>query len=209
MSSEFLAFLQLGMRHILDPKGYDHILFVAALTAGYAPRQWRRLLGLVTAFTLGHSITLALATLRLVTVPSSLIEVLIPVTIVATSLVSAMGARRMSVSPAAGELAPRDSRGSYVARYAMAAGFGLIHGLGFSTFLRTVLGTEDSIVRPLVAFNVGLECGQVAIVLTVLLLGTIAERAVRVARRDWLLFVCGATAGVGIAMIIDRLRPPA
>jgi hypothetical protein len=204
MGSEFSVYFQLGLHHILDPRGYDHILFVAALTAAYGPREWRRLLGLVTAFTVGHSITLALATVGLVHVDSAVVEVLIPATIVVTSLVSAAGARRMASGPDDAR-AHAATNGVFLARYAMAAGFGLIHGLGFSTFLRSALGVESSIGLPLLAFNVGLEFGQIAIVLGVLAFGTLAARLLHVARRDWLLFLCGATAGVGVTMIVDRL----
>jgi hypothetical protein len=132
------------------------------------------------------------------------VEVLIPVTIVVTSLVSAAGARRMGHG-GDDERAHAATSGVFLARYAMAAGFGLIHGLGFSTFLRSALGAESSIALPLLAFNVGLECGQLAIVLAVLLLGMLAVRVLHVARRDWLLFLCGATGGVGVTMIVDRL----
>lgn len=203
MGSEFSVYFRLGLHHILDPRGYDHILFVAALTAAYGPREWRRLVGLVTAFTVGHSITLALATLGLVRVSSTLVEVLIPVTIVATSLMSAAGALRLPRS--SDEPRQEGGGGVFLTRYLLATVFGLIHGLGFSSFLRSALGAEESIALPLFAFNVGLEVGQLAIVLAVFLFGTIAVRALRVARRDWLLLLCGATAGVGVTMILDRL----
>ncbi len=201
MSSEFLAYLRLGLAHIADPRGYDHILFIAALTGGYAPREWRRLLVLVTAFTLGHSVTLALATLGLVRVNAALVEALIPATIVATSAVTVAAVRRGRDAPA--ERA--HARGG--ALYALAAAFGLIHGLGFSNFLRALLGAEEGIALPLLAFNVGLEVGQLLIVACVLLLGALAVRALGggdAARRDWVLLLAGATAGVGLTMIVDR-----
>src|SRR5688572_15555588 len=93
MGSEFLTYFRLGVGHIADLRGYDHILFIVALTAGYAVRDWRRLLWLVTAFTLGHSFTLALATLDLVRVSGDLIEVLIAITIVATGVYGSMSRR--------------------------------------------------------------------------------------------------------------------
>ena len=85
---EFALYLQLGFHHIADLAGYDHLLFVTALAIPYAPRDWRRLAILVTAFTLGHSITLALATLRLVAVPTAAVEALIPATILVTAVLS-------------------------------------------------------------------------------------------------------------------------
>ncbi|MFL5574841.1 MAG: HupE/UreJ family protein [Gemmatimonadaceae bacterium] len=202
MSSEILTYLRLGFHHIADVKGYDHILFVAALTGSYPPSAWRRLLGLVTAFTLGHSVTLALATLGLVHASAAVVEVLIPVTIVVTSLVTVASLRRPeSASWRRRETEPRWRWELYL----LTTCFGLIHGLGFSTYLRALLGDEAHIALPLFAFNVGLEIGQLAIVLATLLLGVLAVRALGVARRDWVLFLCGATAGVGATMIIDRV----
>lgn len=200
MGSELLVYLRLGMHHIADPKGYDHLLFVTALTAAYAPRQWRRLLWLVTAFTLGHSITLALATLNLVRVDARLVEILIPATIVITSLV-AIAASRLEAVPSP----PGVSRRWQLGHYGLAAGFGLIHGLGFSTFPRSLLGGEASIALPLFAFNVGLEAGQVMIVLAVLTAGAGVERIVRLTRREWVMVISGAAAGIATTMIVDRM----
>jgi HupE / UreJ protein len=198
MGSEILTYLRLGMHHIADLRGYDHILFVAALTVAYRPAEWRRLLWLVTAFTLGHSITLALATLDLVRANARLVEVGIAVTIVLSSLMAIASAVR------AGPGDTPSVRGQRL-RYTLAAGFGLIHGLGFSTFLRSLLGGEESLFVPLLSFNVGLELGQLSIVLAVLLLGVAAERVVGLARRDWVLVVSGGIAAVGATMVAQRL----
>ena len=200
MGSEILTYLHLGFRHIADFRGYDHILFIAALTVAYRPGEWRRLLWLVTAFTVGHSITLALATLDLVRVPSAIVEPAIAVTIVVTSLVAIV------TTAAAGTTASSSvSARGQASRYVLAGGFGLIHGLGFSTFLRSLLGGEESLFIPLLSFNIGLELGQIAIVLGVLALGVVAERGLRLARRDWVLVVSGGIAAIGITMIVDRL----
>ena len=201
MGSEFSTYLQLGLRHITDIRGYDHILFVAALTVAYRPAGWRRLLLLVTAFTLGHSITLALATLDLVHVPSASVEAAIAATIVITSLmaiIAVVGAP----TDAGGDVSARGQR----LRYAIAAGFGLVHGLGFSTFLRSLLGGEESLVLPLFSFNLGLEVGQLSIVACVLLLGLVAERLLHLARRDWVLIVSGGIVAMGLTMLIERIR---
>ncbi|HSM08121.1 MAG TPA: HupE/UreJ family protein, partial [Gemmatimonadota bacterium] len=152
MLSEFLVYLQLGFEHITDPGGLDHVLFVAVLTATDIDRP-KHLFWLVTAFTLGHSLTLALATLRVVSVGSTLVEVLIPLTIIATCVLNA-ATWKPSGAPSA-----RGGRGDRL-RYGLAAGFGLVHGLGFSSFLRAALGGEESILLPLFAFNTGLEVGQ-------------------------------------------------
>jgi len=197
--SEFLVYLRLGFGHIADPRAYDHILFVAALTAAYPPVAWRRLVWLVTAFTLGHSATLALATLDVVRVNSQLVEVLIPVTIVLTSIAVIVFSK--------GATEGTGPTRSQLPQYVLAATFGLIHGLGFSTFLRSLLGGEESIVKPLLAFNLGLEAGQLFIVAIVMLLGVIAVRAIGLTRREWVLILCGGTMAIALTMIVDRLHP--
>jgi hypothetical protein len=196
MGSEILTYLRLGLHHIADLRGYDHILFVAALTVAYRPSEWRRVLWLVTAFTLGHSITLALATLKLVRVNSALVETGIALTIVISSLMAISLAIRGQDTPAA--------KGQAL-RYALAAAFGLIHGLGFSTFLRSLLGDEESIFVPLLSFNIGLELGQLLIVAIVLALGVLAERILKIARRDWVLVASGGIAAMGIRMVLERV----
>jgi hypothetical protein len=195
MGSEIATYLRLGLHHIADLRGYDHILFVAALTVAYRPAEWRRLLWLVTAFTLGHSVTLALATLDLVRVKSSLVEAGIALTIVISSLMAIALALRAPEAPAA--------QGQRL-RYGLAAGFGLIHGLGFSSFLRSLLGGEESILVPLFSFNVGLEIGQLIIVSAVLVLGLAAER-LGLARRAWVLLISGGIAVMGVKMVAERL----
>ena len=196
MGSEFFTYFRLGAGHIADLRGYDHILFIVALTAGYAARDWRKLLWLVTAFTLGHSVTLALATLDLVRVPSALIEVLIAVTIVATGFYGFLSRRSESAA------LPEHRQ---LILYAMAGAFGLIHGLGFSTFLRSVLGSEESLAWPLFSFNVGLEVGQLAIVLLILAAGAIVCDLVGLRRRHWAMGLSVVTALVGVQMIVARV----
>lgn len=196
MGSEFFTYFRLGVGHIADLRGYDHILFIVALTAGYAARDWRKLLWLVTAFTLGHSVTLALATLDLVRVRGALIEVLIAVTIVATGLYGFLSRR--------GESAALPEHRQRIL-YAMAGAFGLIHGLGFSTFLRSVLGSEQSLAWPLFAFNVGLEVGQLAIVLGILAVGAIVCDLGGLRRRHWAMGLSVVTALVGVQMIVARI----
>ena len=136
MGSEFAVYFRLGIEHIADLKGYDHILFIAALTAAYSLRQWRQLLILVTAFTLGHSITLALATVGAIRVNTTLVEVLIPITILVASVFNIVDSK---VTQDDGIGSDRMRRHQSVL-YVLAGGFGLIHGLGFSSFLRAVLG---------------------------------------------------------------------
>lgn len=209
MISEFLVYVRLGFEHITDVGGYDHLLFVAALTATDLGR-FRRLFWLVTAFTVGHSITLALATLDLVRVNTSLVEILIPVTILATSAVNAFwwGIENRSESPEDGD--PDEAVESETrVRYLIAVGFGLIHGLGFSTFLRAALGWEESIFLPLLSFNIGLEIGQLAIVAALSLVAWLLIRGLGLSRRAWVLGVSAITGGMSLVLLLQRIQIPA
>ena len=200
MISELTTYFRLGLTHIADLQGYDHIAFIVALTAGFQLPDWRRLLWLVTAFTVGHSLTLLLATLDVLRVPSSVVEPLIALTILVAGIRGMAYAwpRRPAVEPIP------DSRIPIPGSYAMAAGFGLVHGLGFSGFLRSVLGGEDSIAIPLLGFNIGLEVGQLAIVACVLVLGWICCAQLHLPRRRWALGLSSVAAIVGGQMLVER-----
>lgn len=193
MTGEFLLYLRLGLQHIADLAGYDHILFVVALTIPYTRHQWRALAVLVTAFTLGHSVTLVLATLRLLAVPSAVVEALIPATIVITAALSWRADAPSGDTPTVS-----------VGRYLMAALFGLVHGLGFSTYLRSLLGEEEQIAMPLLAFNVGLEIGQLLILAVVLALGALLVPRV-LPRALWTRSLVGATGGLALMLLLQRL----
>ena len=194
---ELAIYLKVGFRHIADLGAWDHILFVAALTAAYGPREWTRIAWLVTAFTIGHSITLALATFELVRASSQVVEPLIALTIVFTA---AVAIRDQLVPPSAST-----ARAAWVRRYVIAGGFGLVHGLGFAGGLRSLLGAESSITVPLLGFNLGLEGGQLLIVAIIFALGLVAERWLGVVRRDWVLILSGAAGGIGLSLLVDRL----
>lgn len=194
---EFLIYLRLGFDHITDPGGYDHILFVIALCAVYTLHQWRQVLILVTAFTIGHSITLALATLQLIHYKTELIELLIPITILITAIINFFF--QDSKSSTNSTLLTSQS-----GRYALALMFGLIHGMGFSNYLRSLLGREVSIVKPLLAFNLGLELGQMVIVSIVLALSYIVLTVVRSSRLRWTLIVSGIVAGMALSLIVNN-----
>lgn len=156
-------YISMGFRHITDIGALDHLLFLVALVAPYRLRDWKQLVLVATAFTVGHSITLALAVTRTVTLPTPLIEFLIPVTIVAAAVENLRHAG-----------APRLTRH----RALIAGGFGLIHGAGFANFLRTMF--FGPITLPLVSFNVGIELGQLVIILAALLLFSAADAVVAI-----------------------------
>jgi len=168
--SDLLAFVQLGARHILDVEAVDHILFLVALAAIYRPRDWRAALWVASAFTVGHSITLALAVTGLVRFPSAVVEFLIPVTIVATAVENVVrGARGVSAG-----------RGG--ARVVLTGVFGLVHGAGFANYLRDVFA--DHIALPLFGFNVGIELGQIVVLAAAFGALVLVDRALAVARRQ-------------------------
>lgn len=240
MGSEFLVYLRLGFEHIADLRGYDHILFIVVLTAMYPPRAWRRVVVLVTAFTVGHSLTLALATLGRVRADAAWVEFLIPVTIVVTAALNVGevawgrrhgdgaarlrglerlrddgGRRRGAPEPAGtgagspakvpgggGDFEPRSGR---LAKYVLALGFGLIHGLGFSTFLRAALGGEASLALPLFAFNVGVEVGQLAIVASVVAATWLVTEVAGLPRGRWTLLLSAGTGLAALALAAGRL----
>lgn len=188
--------LQLGLEHILDPRGYDHILFVIALCAIYTFREWKKVAWLVTAFTLGHSLTLALATFQVINVSSDLIEFLIPITIVLTCFIN------FTRQPE--ETSAEVHHRKTTQRYVLAAFFGLIHGLGFSNFLKSILPRDATIWKPLLAFNLGLEVGQLVIVGFVLLLAYSFTELLKTPRREWILVVSGIIAGVALTIIQEK-----
>ncbi|SKB70113.1 HupE / UreJ protein [Parapedobacter luteus] len=189
---DFGVYFELGLQHILDLSGYDHILFVIALCCTYFMKDWRKVVVLVTAFTVGHSLTLALSVFNLIRVNTELIEFLIPVTIVITAFSNVVKKRR------------RASSTDWLT-YGYALFFGLIHGLGFSNYLRSLLGKESSITWPLFAFNVGLEIGQLAIVFVVLVVSFIATSIFSVSRRDWTFFLSAAIFGIALVMALERV----
>lgn len=188
---DFWLYFSMGREHISDLQGYDHILFVTALCLRYVAQEWKKILILVTAFTIGHSITLALSVLNYVTVATAWIEFLIPVTILLTAIANVTGRD--------GE---QKSRVSLV--YSLALVFGLIHGLGFSNYLKSLLGKNTNIVGELLAFNIGLEVGQLLIVAAVLLLSVICVQLLKFQRREYLLFASGAIFGIALIMTIER-----
>ena len=188
---DFGLYFSLGREHIADLSGYDHILFVTALCLRYLAQDWKKILILVTAFTVGHSITLALSVLDYVQVSTKWIEFLIPVTIVITALVNVFTYNTQ-----------QKSRLSLV--YLLALFFGLIHGLGFSTYLKSLLGKDSNIVSELFAFNIGLEVGQLLIVVCVMLVSVTCVRLLKIHQRDYLLFASGAIFGIALMMAIER-----
>lgn len=192
--SEFQLYFLLGKDHILDyANGYDHILFVVALCAVYLARDWKRILILVTAFTIGHSITLALATLDLISVRPELVEFLIPLTIFITAFANLFRKDENVLQK------------RIQANYVLALFFGLIHGMGFSNYLKAILGKDHSIVTQLLAFNLGLEFGQIIIVGIFIVCSFILVDLVNISRRDWKMVISSGIAGIALILMKDKI----
>ena len=181
----------LGFRHIIDIHGTDHILFILVLMMRYMATDWKKILLLVTSFTIGHSITLALSTLEWVAFPVQLIELLIPITILATA-VSNFWVKDFNFPS------------KYPVIYYLALFFGLIHGLGFSYYLKSLLGKEEHILPPLFCFNLGLELGQLLIVSSILFFSFIFVSYFKVDRKWYLRMGSLIAIGYALNMVFDR-----
>jgi hypothetical protein len=186
----FSIFFELGWQHILDWQGYDHILFVAALCGIYMIYDWRKILILVTAFTIGHSFSLALSVFNFILMRSTVVEFLIPITIMTTALINIFF--------------KKVSQGKFNPIYVLALVFGIIHGLGFSNYLKSLLGKSSNVIAELLAFNLGLEFGQIIIVFSVLIISFVTINQFKVQKRDWNLFLSSAIFGIALIMAIER-----
>ncbi|MEM8510582.1 MAG: HupE/UreJ family protein [Bacteroidota bacterium] len=188
----FPFYLQLGFEHISNLGGYDHILFLIALCAVYKIEQWRNILILVTAFTIGHSVTLALVSLGAFSIPSSIIKFLIPTTIFLTAIhnVISSGLTKKSVK--------------MVRNYVMALFFGFIHGMDFSNYFKALLFGDSSITVPLLGFNLGIELGQLLVVTLIIVVSFLFLNVVKVKHREWNVFISGAAAGMSLISMLEN-----
>lgn len=194
----FYTYFSLGFEHIADINAYDHILFIIALCAIYKVDEWRKLLILVTAFTIGHSLTLALAVLDIIRFKASIIELLIPVTILLTCLFNIF-------LPAQSSTSSTLFNKSLNSRYFFACFFGLIHGMGFSNYLRSLLmpGEEGDLLGQLLAFNIGIELGQLLIVLFILLMSIFVYRVLKISQRNWSNFLSIVIGAAAIHLLLE------
>ncbi|MCI4670243.1 MAG: HupE/UreJ family protein [Bacteroidia bacterium] len=183
----FDIYFPIGREHILDIQGYDHILFVIALTIMYQLKEWRKVLLMVTAFTIGHSITLAMSVFEIILIPSPIVEFLIPITILLTAVFNIYQAWKNKAKGT-----------SMLMGFGIAMAFGFIHGMGFSNFLKAMLGQEMCITGPLLYFNLGLEFGQIIIVVIVLALTFLATGLLPLKHRYWKM---GVSILVGVVSI--------
>ena len=188
--SDFGFYFKLGWEHIISIGALDHQLFILALAAIYLLKDWKQVLILVTAFTIGHSITLALSVFDIIRFSAKWVEFLIPCTIVFTATINLFQK----------SFTPRSVRINYF----LALFFGLIHGMGFANSIRFMLASDQSIGWGLFGFNVGLEVGQIAVVLGILLFSTILITLFKVNRRDWVIFASAGVFGLALKMALER-----
>ena len=190
----FEFYLKLGFEHISNLAGYDHILFLVALCAIYRIQQWRNILILVTAFTIGHSVTLVLVSLDIFKISSSIIKFLIPTTIFITAIHNVVGPGPSSTE--------KDSR--MRRNYAMALFFGFIHGMDFSNYFRALIMDPSDIVVPLLGFNLGIELGQLLVVFFIVGIAFLFLNVIGVKHREWNVFISGAAAGMSLISMLEN-----
>ena len=190
--SEFWIYFQIGLKHVLDIHAYDHVLFLIALTVPYTFKDWKRILLLVTVFTVGHTLALILSVFGIVTVKVSLVEFLIPITILITAFYHLF---------TAGKVTKNDGLNLI---FFVTLFFGIIHGLGFSNYFKTILGgTATSKLLPLGEFALGIETAQLVVVFVVLLVSYIVQTVFRFSKRDWALVMSAFIIGVVVPMIVE------
>jgi hydrogenase/urease accessory protein HupE len=187
-----ILYFKLGLHHVLDILAYDHVLFIIVLTIIYNFNQWKKVVWLITFFTIGHSITLGLAAFDLLNIPLEIVEFLIPVTICTTGLFNILKTSSTT-----------DKKQKTLLFFALF--FGGIHGLGFSNYFRLLIGKEDDKILPLIEFAFGIEAAQVVIVLCILILGMLLQNIFRVSKRDWILVGSSIVIGIAFPMVINRI----
>jgi hypothetical protein len=187
---DFGFYFQFGWEHIISRNALDHQLFIAALAAIYILKDWKQVLILVTAFTIGHSLTLALSVLDLVRFDSKWVEFIIPCTIIFTGIANLFH--------------KEFSKKSIRINYLLALVFGLVHGMGFANSLRFMLADDQNLVGSLLAFNLGIEAGQIVLVSIILVLSYLLINVLNVKRRVWVLIISGIAIGVALKIAIER-----
>ena len=191
--STFNSYLVLGFQHIMNIQALDHLLFILSITCIYKFYDAKKLLLLITAFTLGHSLTLALATLKWIEFSQNWVEFLIPCTILFSAF-SNLNFKETKIK------STKLSRRKFI----LVAIFGLIHGLGFSNYLQSLLGKESSILSPLLAFNIGLELAQIMVVASILFFSNILIELFKIKLTYYILVISGIIIGLSLPMVLER-----
>jgi hypothetical protein len=188
-----IFYVKQGLFHVLDWNAYDHILFLIALVVVYDFKNWKKVLWLITLFTIGHTLSLVLAAYKIVSVNVNWIEFLIPLTIIVTAVFNIFYARNTSKET-------KTNTNLFFALF-----FGLIHGLGFSGYFKMLIGTSNYKLIPLLEFALGIELAQIVIVFIILILGFIFQTIFRFSKRDWILIISSIVIGVALPMIKNAI----
>lgn len=190
--SDFWIYFQIGLKHVLDIHAYDHVMFLMALTIPYSFKDWKRILLLVTVFTVGHTLALLLSVYGVIAIKVNIVEFLIPITILITAFFNFFTAGKSSKTESINLV------------FFITLFFGIIHGLGFSNYFRTILGgSPTSKLLPLGEFALGIEAAQIIVVFVVLILSYIVQTIFRFSKRDWTLAMSAFIIGVVIPMVIE------
>ena len=189
---DLILYFKMGFTHVLDLAAYDHILFLIVLAVVFSMKEWTKVLWLVTLFTLGHSITLALAAYKVLEFPIDIIEFLIPLTIFITGFVNVITTKKTSTK-------------SNRLNLFFAFFFGFTHGLGFSNYFKMMIGQEQNKFLPLLEFALGIEGAQIIIVLSILIIGFILQNFLKTSKRDWVLVTSSIVIGFAIQMMLERI----
>lgn len=190
--SQFWLYFKLGLEHVLDWNAYDHILFLIVLVAAYTFINWKRVIWLVTIFTLGHTLALFLSVYQIVLVSTRWVEFLIAFTILVTALYNIFTAKK------------KESQKNINLLYFATAFFGIIHGLGFSTYFKMISSGTESKFLPLLEFALGIEAAQIVVVVSVLILAFIFQNIFQIARRDWILVLSAVVIGVILPILREN-----
>lgn len=189
--NDLAFYFKMGWQHIISMDAIDHLLFVLALSAIYLLRDWKKVLILVTAFTIGHSLTLALSVYNIIKINDQWVEFLIPCTIIITSIFNFIQANAISKS--------------INLNYFFALFFGLIHGLGFANTIRFMLAKDQTIGWSLFGFNVGLEIGQIVVVASILLISFFVVTLAKLPQKWWIYGVSTITFTWAVNFAMDRI----
>lgn len=189
---DFILYFKMGLNHVLDFSAYDHILFLIVLAVVFSFHQFKKVFWLVTLFTFGHSITLALSAYEVLNIRMDLIEFLIPLTIFITGVVNIVNSKKTSTK--------KDNTNLLFALF-----FGLIHGLGFSNYFKMMVGQEESKLFPLIEFALGIEVAQVIIVLGILIIGTLILSIKKITKNHWVIFCSSIVILISIKMMFERV----
>ncbi|MDO9260468.1 MAG: HupE/UreJ family protein [Flavobacteriaceae bacterium] len=188
----FNFYLQQGFFHVLDWNAYDHMLFLVALTVIYVFSDWKRLLLLITLFTIGHTLTLLLSAYQIIHINTVYVEFLIPATIFITALFNMFTVGKSS------------KKGKLGINLLFAFFFGLIHGLGFAGYFRMIVAANEDKLLPLLQFALGIEAAQIAIVIIILILSFAFQTVFRFSKRDWVLVISSLIMGIVIPILIKN-----